>query len=87
VSTPWWHGLDLNAAHVRRAADGRLVLIDVFCVDGASLYGAVLDDAAAVHRRIARERMRYALEIPYIARESSPAEIRALRRAWERAGD
>lgn len=87
VSTPWWHGLDLNAAHIRRAADGRLVLIDVFCMDGASLYGAILDDIVEVHHRIPRERMRYALEIPYIARESSPAEITALRRAWERPGD
>src|SRR5206468_3807194 len=33
-STPWWDGFDLNAAHVRRALDGRLVLIDVFCMDG-----------------------------------------------------
>jgi hypothetical protein len=84
-STPWWGGFDLNEAHIRRAADGRLVLIDVFCMDGASLYGKILEDVAGVHRRIPRERMRYALEIPYIARESSVAEILALRRAWARA--
>jgi hypothetical protein len=29
--------------------------------------------------------MRYALDIPYIARENSPAEILALRKAWARA--
>ena len=81
-STPWWDGFDLNAAHVRRAADGRLVLIDVFCMDGESLYGKILEDVAEVHRRIPRERMRYALEIPYIARESSVEEIRALKEAW-----
>ena len=86
-STPWWDGLDLNSAHIRRAADGRLVLIDVFCLDGASLYGMILEDIAEVHRRIPRERMRYALEIPYLARESSAAEIRALRRAWEAVPD
>jgi hypothetical protein len=84
-STPWWDGFDLNEAHIRRAADGRLVLIDVFCMDGASLYGKILEDVAGVHRRIPHERMRYALEIPYIARESSAAEILALRRAWVRA--
>ncbi len=84
TSTPWWDGIDLNAAHVRRAADGRLVLIDVFCMDGAALYGKILEDVAEVHRRIPRERMRHALEIPFIARESSPAEIRALRQAWTR---
>jgi hypothetical protein len=84
-STPWWDGFDLNEAHIRRAAGGRLVLIDVFCMDGASLYGKILEDVAEVHRRIPRERMRYALEIPYIARESSVAEILALRKAWARA--
>lgn len=65
-----------------RAAGGRLVLIDVFCMDGASLYRAILEDVAGVHRRIPRERMRYALDIPYIARENSAAEILALRKAW-----
>lgn len=84
-TTPWWDGLDMNSSHIHRAVDGRLVLIDVFCLDGASLYGKILDDVAEVHRRIPRERMRYALEIPYIARESSPAEISALKRAWARA--
>jgi hypothetical protein len=83
-TVPWWDGLDLNEDHVRRAADGRLVLIDIFCMNGAALYGAVLEGAAAVHRRIPREHMRYALEIPYIARESSAAEISALREAWAR---
>jgi hypothetical protein len=83
-STPWWDGFDLNEAHIRRAADGRLVLIDVFCMDGASLYGQILEDVAGVHRRIPRERMRYALEIPYIARESSAAGILAFRQAWAR---
>ncbi|HEX6523589.1 MAG TPA: hypothetical protein VF070_26850 [Streptosporangiaceae bacterium] len=84
-STPWWDGIDLNEAHIRSAADGRLVLIDVFCMDGASLYGAILQDVTEVHRRIPCERMRYALEIPYIARMSSAAEIAALRKAWARA--
>lgn len=84
-STPWWGRCDLNEAHIRRAADGRLVLIDVFCMDGASLYRKILEDVAGVHRRIPRERMRYALDIPYIARENSTAEILALKKAWARA--
>lgn len=42
-------------------------------------------DVAEVHRRIPRERMRYALDIPYIARENSTAEVLALRKAWARA--
>ena len=63
------------------------MLIDVFCMAGSELYGAILEDVAAVHRRIPRERMRYALDIPYIARENSTAEILALRTAWARAAE
>ena len=84
-STPWWGRCDLDDAHIFRAAGGRLVLIDVFCMAGGELYQAILDDVAAVHRRIPRERMRYALDIPYIARENSSAEILALKKAWARA--
>jgi hypothetical protein len=80
-STPWWGGYDLDDAHIFRGA-GRPVLIDVFRMAGTALYDAILEDAAEVHRRIPRERMRYALDIPYIARENSTAEIIALRKAW-----
>jgi hypothetical protein len=80
-STPWWGRCDLDDEHIFRAA-GRPVLLDVFCMAGADLYNAILEDVAAVHRRIPREQMRYALEIPYIARENSTAEILALKRAW-----
>ena len=61
------------------------MLIDVFRMAGAELCGKILEDVAEVHRRIPRERMRYALDIPYIARENSTAEILALRNAWARA--
>lgn len=84
ASVPWWGRCDLDDAHVFSVA-GRPVLIDVYCMAGADLYQAILDDVAAVHRRIPREQMRYALDIPYIARESSSAEIAALRAAWARA--
>lgn len=83
-STPWWGRCDLDDAHLFSAA-GRPVLIDVYCMAGSDLYQAILDDVAAVHRRIPRDQMRYALDIPYIARESSAAEILALRTAWARA--
>jgi hypothetical protein len=33
-STPWWGRCDLDGAHIFRAADGRPVLIDVFCMAG-----------------------------------------------------
>ncbi|WFB06619.1 hypothetical protein LRS74_05860 [Streptomyces sp. LX-29] len=83
---PWWYGFDLNAGNVRRALDGRVVLVDVFCLDGEKLYGQVLADAEEVRRRIPEHRIRHLLEIPYIARESSPEEIAALRRAWTAPG-
>ena len=78
-STPWWGRCDLDDAHIFRAAD-RPVLIDVCCVAGTDLYRAILDDAAGVRRQIPRERMRYALDISYIARENSTGEILALKR-------
>jgi hypothetical protein len=83
-STPWWGRCDLDDAHIFRAGD-RLVLLDVYCMAGTDLYGAILDDVTEVYRRIPRERMRYALDIPYIARENSTEEILALRKAWARA--
>lgn len=86
TSTPWWGRCDLDDAHIYRAAD-RPVLLDVFCMAGTDLYNAILEDVAEVHRRLPRERMRYALEIPYIARENSTAEILALRKAWARAAE
>ena len=61
------------------------MLLDVFCMAGTELYDAILHDVAEVHRRIPRERMRYALDILYIARENSTAEILALRKACARA--
>jgi hypothetical protein len=85
-STPWWGRCDLDDEHLFRAAD-RPVLLDVFCMAGSDLYQAILDDVAAVHRQIPRERMRYALDIPYIARENSAAEILALRMAWAHAAE
>ena len=85
-STPWWGRCDLDDEHIYSAA-GRPVLLDVFCMAGSDLYQAILEDVAEVHRQIPRERMRYALDIPYIARENSAAEILALRKAWARGAE
>lgn len=79
---PWWDGIDLNEGNVRRALDGRLVLVDLFCFDGAALYGQVLEDASVVRRRIPEAQRRHLFEIPYLARESSVDEMQALRHAW-----
>ncbi|MGW5687252.1 hypothetical protein [Nonomuraea sp. NPDC003754] len=80
--TPWWDGIDLNPGNVRRALDGRVAVIDVFCMDGASVYAQVLEDAGVVRRKLPGSR--HLLDIPYIARESTPDEIRALQAAWYR---
>ena len=64
----------------RLGGGGRPVLIDVFCMAGTEPYRAILEDVAEVHRRIPRERMRYALDIPASARENSTAEILALKK-------
>ena len=80
-SMPWWGRCDLDDEHIYSAA-GLPVLLDVFCMAGTDLYNAILEDVAAVYRRIPRERMRYALDIPYIARENSADQILALRKAW-----
>ncbi len=79
---PWWDGIDLNQGNVRRSMDGQLTLVDVFCMDGAALYGQILQDPAVVRRRIPEEQRQHLLEIPYLARESSPAELYALQDAW-----
>ncbi|WP_163735186.1 hypothetical protein [Phytoactinopolyspora halotolerans] len=79
---PWWDGLDLNESNVRLSTDGQLAFIDIFCMDGAELYAQVLKDAAVVRRKIPIEQCRHLLDIPYMARESSPDEIRALHEAW-----
>jgi len=85
-ATPWWGRCDLDDEHIYSAA-GRPVLLDVYCMAGSDLYNAILEDVTEVHRRIPRDRMRYALDIPYIARENSPAEILALRNAWARGAE
>ncbi len=79
---PWWDGIDLNQGNVRQSVDGRLALVDVFCMDGAALYGQILRDPAVVRRLIPADQRRHLLEIPYLARESSPAELYALHDAW-----
>ncbi|TDE94900.1 hypothetical protein EXU48_08930 [Occultella glacieicola] len=78
---PWWDGIDLNPGNVMRALDGRIVLVDVFCLDGAALYAALLADPAGFAVRVPADRGRYLTEIAYIARNSIPAEITALRAA------
>lgn len=82
IRVPWWDGVDLNEDNVRQSADGRPTLLDVFCMDGAALYGQILKGADVVRRAFPEEQRRHLLEIPYLARESSPDELHALKAAW-----
>ena len=81
AATPWWDGIDLNPGNVRRTAAGHLALIDIFCMDGAALYRQVLDDPGDVRRRFPG-RCAHLLDIPYLARETPPDQLGALRAAW-----
>jgi len=81
---PWWDGIDLNPGNIRLSADGELVLLDIFCMDGAALYGQILQDPAVVRRLLPEPGGPRPLEIPYLARASSLAELRALQEAWAR---
>ena len=47
----WWDGIDINPGNIRLSADHGLVLVDIFCMDRAALYGQVLEDAAVGYRR------------------------------------
>jgi hypothetical protein len=82
VRVPWWDGIDLNPHNVRRSGSHGLVLIDVFCLDGAALYEQVREDPAVVRRRIPADQRQHLLEIPYLARETSTEDLAALRDAW-----
>lgn len=82
---PWWDGIDMNPGNIRLSADGGLRLIDIFCMDGAALYGQVLKDASVVRQRLPETEGGQLLEIPYLGRETGPAELDALREAWTRS--
>lgn len=85
-SRPWWDQIDLNDGNVRLSAAGQPVLIDVFCVDGAAIYAALLEDPAELARRIPAGERRHLAEIAYISRTSTPQEIAALRAAADALG-
>ena len=82
---PWWDGIDINPGNIRLSADGGLRLIDIFCMDGAALYGQVLTDAAVVRHRLPETDGGQLLEIPYLARETGPPELLALQEAWTKS--
>jgi hypothetical protein len=72
---PWCGPLDTNPTNVVRAADGRLVVIDLFYADGPNLYATAATDPDLVVARIPEAERRFMTEIPLAA--SGPWEAGA----------
>ncbi|MEU4625875.1 hypothetical protein AB0G04_38615 [Actinoplanes sp. NPDC023801] len=64
---PWCGPLDHNPANVMRAADGRLVVADLFYADGPNLYATAASDPDLVVARIPESGRRFMTEIPLAA--------------------
>jgi hypothetical protein len=64
---PWCGPLDDNPANVMRAADGRLVVVDLFYADGPSLYATAATDPDRVVALIPESERRFMTEIPLAA--------------------
>ena len=61
---PWCGPLDNNAANVMRAADGRLVVADLFYADGPNLYATAATDPDLIVALIPEAERRFMTEIP-----------------------
>jgi hypothetical protein len=61
---PWCGPLDHNPANVMRAADGRLVVADLFYADGPALYATAATDPDRVVALIPEPSRRFMTEIP-----------------------
>lgn len=61
---PWPGPLDFNPTNVMRRADGRLVMMDVFALDGPRLYGTAATDPDLVAARIPESERRFIADIP-----------------------
>lgn len=64
---PWCGPLDNNPANVMRAADGRLVVADLFYADGPNLYATAATDPDLIVALIPEAERRFMTEIPLAA--------------------
>ena len=77
---PWCGPLDSNPSNVMRAADGRLVVFDLFYADGPRLYASAATDPDLVVAKIPRAEREFMAEIPLAASGPwAPGEKEALR--------
>lgn len=84
---PWCGPLDTNPSNVMRAADGRLVVLDLFYADGPSLYAAAATDPDVVVARIPEPERRFMTEIPLAGSGPWDEAERAAMRAGLAAAD
>ena len=61
---PWCGPLDHNPANIMRAADGRLVVADLFYADGPNLYASAATEPDLVVAKIPEAERRFMTEIP-----------------------
>jgi hypothetical protein len=84
---PWCGPPDHNPANVMRAADGRLVVIDLFYADGPNLYAAAATDPDLVVALIPPAQRRFMTEIPLAASGPWEPAAREAMRAGLAAAD
>ncbi|MDT7537881.1 MAG: hypothetical protein QOI82_1466 [Actinomycetota bacterium] len=61
---PWCGPVDTNPSNVMRAADGRIVVTDLFYADGPNLYATAWNDPDLVVAHIPESQRRFMTEIP-----------------------
>jgi hypothetical protein len=84
---PWCGPLDHNPANVMRAADGRLVVVDLYYADGPNLYATAATNPDLVAARIPAAERRFMTEIPLTASGPWDPATREAMRAGLAAAD
>ncbi len=76
---PWCGPLDTNPSNVMRAADGHLVVADLYYADGPALYATAFDDPDLLVARIPESERRFIADIPATSQPWEPGAQDALR--------
>lgn len=84
---PWCGPLDNNPDNVMRAADGRLVVADLYYADGPNLYAVAAEDPDLVVARIPEAERRFMTEIPLAGSGPWESDAREAMRAGLAAAD
>jgi hypothetical protein len=88
IELPWFRSeLDDNPDNIMRAADGRLVAIDLFGIDGPNFYAAVTTNPDLVVTRFPEPTRRFMTELPLTNTGPWTPEVRETMRAGLAAAD